>query len=97
MLAKMVKRSGTEQALRVFPLLIFLYFNHSRLFYFFLNHFLTLLSILSNAYIQIESRIKIANENLSNEKIFAFVASTPENSSNAIDKAAEIKYFKKLQ
>jgi len=56
-----------------------------------------LLNILSKVYRQTESRIKIANENLSNEKTFAFVASTPESSSNAIEKDIEIKYFINLQ
>ena len=56
-----------------------------------------LLSILSNEYKQIESKINTANENLSNEKTFALVTSTPENSSNAIDKEIEIKYFRNLQ
>ena len=37
------------------------------------------------------------NENLSKEKTFALVASTPESSSNAIDKEIEIKYFRNLQ
>jgi hypothetical protein len=46
---------------------------------------------------QTENRTKIANENLSNEKTFAFVASIPESSSNAIDKDIEIKYFINIQ
>jgi hypothetical protein len=40
-----------------------------------------LLSILSKVYMQTENITKIANE-----KTFAFVASIPESSSNAIDK-----------
>jgi hypothetical protein len=62
-----------------------------------LNQITILLSILSNEYKQIESKIKTANENLSKEKMFALVASTPESSSNAIDKEIEIKYFRNLQ
>ena len=53
--------------------------------------------MLSNEYKQIESKVNTANENLSNEKTFAFVASTPESSSKAIDKEIEIKYFRNLQ
>jgi len=53
--------------------------------------------MLSNAYKQIQSRINIANENLSNEIILALVTSIPENSSNVIDKEIEIKYFINLQ
>jgi hypothetical protein len=62
-----------------------------------LNQLTMLLSILSNEYKQIESNINTANENLSKEQIFAFVASTPESSSNAIDKEIEIKSFRNLQ
>lgn len=36
--------------------------------------------MLSNEYKQIESKINNENESLSNENIFAFVASIPENS-----------------
>jgi Ca2+/Na+ antiporter len=55
------------------------------------------LSILSKEYKQIESRINIGSENLSNETILALVTSTPESSSNAMDKDIEIKNFMNLQ
>jgi len=53
--------------------------------------------MLSKVYKQIQSRINIVNENLSNEIILALVASIPEDSSNVIDKEIEIKYFTNLQ
>ena len=53
--------------------------------------------MLSKVCKQSESRINVGSENLSNETIFALVTSTPESSSNAMDKDIEIKNFINLQ
>jgi hypothetical protein len=53
--------------------------------------------MLSKEHKQIESRINIGSENFSNETILALVTSTPENSSNAIDREIEITNFINLQ
>lgn len=67
------------------------------IFYFFSSHLTIVLSMLSKVCKQSESRISVGSENLSNETIFALVTSTPESSSNAMDKDIEIKNFINLQ